>query len=96
MVGTTQDLLGNYSGVLIMSQNRAALGDKAVEDLGSSRHNLWKNYTVVTTTSSGNSRAVVEGSQEELRCVAGKFFLPPTASGSEAPGHFLVERRADY
>lgn len=75
------DLLVNpYSDVLKEPESRC-LGDKAVEDLGSSRHNLWNNYTVVTTTSSGNSRGMVEGSQEEFRCVATFFFDPLTPRG---------------
>ena len=46
-----------------------------MEELWSSKHNLWTNQQVVSTTSSGNSRAGVEGSQEIMRRVEKVFFL---------------------
>ena len=69
-------------------------GDKAVEDLGSSRHNLWNNYTGVTTTSSRNSRGVVEGSQAEFRCVAKKNICQLLVRGWYSKTLTGVERRA--
>jgi len=65
------------------------LGDKAVEELWSSKHNLWTNQQVVSTTSSGNSRAGVEGSQEIIRRVEKVFFLNP-ANQIKPDQHCLI------